>query len=209
MSGADFCDEFVPISETLAEVFPGVFRWECYSSKHRVDLSSHAWLKEDVLSVVDPIGLRDDLREKLLCNAASVRIFLTSENHLRASETWLGFGAKVWARTSAGLSKRWINEIPDDQRDWFGFEIVDLPGGALGESALLDVERRMAFCGDALVNLPGRGLEVLPEKYCANQPALRRSLNDFAKRKIEWILPAHGQPIGPKAGELIAKLIGE
>jgi hypothetical protein len=57
--------------------------------------------------------------------------------------------------------------------------------------------------GDALVNLPGRGLEILPDKYCTNPTQLRRSLRHLPMADL--VLTAHGAPF---TGREVSTLLG-
>jgi len=197
----------VPVADRLDEVISGVFRWEVHSPQHKVGLTSHARLRGDELTVIDPIGLRDDLREQLLERSRSAAVFVTSENHLRAASEWRASGVPIVSRRASGFAEDEANALADSLREWRGFEVIALDGGPAGECVLFDAPAGLAFGGDALVNLPVRGLEVLPEKYCRDQALLRKSLLQVAQREIECLFPAHGDPITPRASELVRELL--
>lgn len=199
----------IPKADSLAEVAPGVFRWEVWSPRHKVELTSHACRRGDALTVFDPIPLRADLRERLTEGTRSVEVFVTSENHLRASDEWRRMEVSVQSRRASGFTADEAVAVDDRERWWNDFEIIPLAGGPVGECVLLDRERGWAFGGDAIVNLPGRQLEVLPAKYCRDQAALMASLRQLVRPDLDWYFPAHGQPIGPDAGRLIRELKGE
>jgi glyoxylase-like metal-dependent hydrolase (beta-lactamase superfamily II) len=197
----------VPTADDYEEVLPGVFRWEVYSPHHQVRLTSHAFLWNGRLTLFDPIALRGDRRLHLLFRAKTSQIFLTSGNHWRATDEWIESDLPVVSLVSAGLDGVKVLLSDDAAMTWEGFVILPLEGGALGECVVLHPETKLAFGGDSLVNLPGRGLEVLPEKYCRDQPALVRALTDACNRPIDQWFPAHGNPIGPDASRILAGLL--
>lgn len=92
-----------------------------------------------------------------------------------------------------------LAELPPE---WKAFP---LPGGAPGEMAFQHVSRSLMVFGDAVVNLPERGLELLPAKYCRDQAELRCSLRTLPP--FERAVFAHGQPLLSAASERIAALL--
>lgn len=61
--------------------------------------------------------------------------------------------------------------------------------------------------GDAVVNLEGRGLELLPAKYCTDPARLQKSLEALSREGFERALFAHGDSIGVRACERIGGLV--
>jgi hypothetical protein len=61
--------------------------------------------------------------------------------------------------------------------------------------------------GDAVVNLDGRGLELLPDKYCTDPAQLRNSLRSLREISFENALFAHGTPLIGSAAARIAGLL--
>ncbi len=193
----------VPIAESVEEIHPDVFRWRAYSPHHRVELTSHALSYAGILNVFDPIGLGERSRRNLQGALGKIRIFLTSENHYRATDCWRrDCDAEVFALQPAGFND--VTNLDAGARNFGGFEWRALDGGPAGEVAYVFAGGRLAFGGDAVVNLPGRGLEVLPDKYCSDRRTLRDALQGLAD--IDFLFPAHGGAVGPQAGRLIAEL---
>lgn len=195
----------LPVANNVEEVCPAVFRWEAYSPEHRVRLTSHAFLCEGRLTVFDPIELGQPALDSILSEAESVQVFLTSENHFRATEFWrTATGAQISSLVASGFDKRLVAGIPEGTEEWQGFELRELPGGPGGESVVVEKDCGFGFGGDAIVNLPDRQLEILPEKYCSD----RRKLVDSIRRlwDLDYLFTAHGEPVGPYAGKLVAEL---
>jgi len=61
--------------------------------------------------------------------------------------------------------------------------------------------------GDAVVNLKGRGLELLPDKYCTDPKRLRESLRVVVAGGWERMLMAHGEPLGSEAARRLGEVL--
>ena len=61
----------------------------------------------------------------------------------------------------------------------------------------------MLVIGDAVTNLDG--LQILPEKYCADLPLLLNSLRALRALQFDIACFAHGLPIIGKAREKLAR----
>jgi hypothetical protein len=202
-------DDPCPAAAALAQPFPGVFRWAAFSPAHRVELTSHAVVLGGRLFVFDPIPLAAPAVAALLAAAPAAAIVLTNENHARTAEAWRRrTGAPVWAAPDAGLELPGVNRLPLAAGFWEGWHLHDLAGGAGGEVALRGAALDLVVAGDALVNLPGRGLEVLPAKYCRDPAALRARLRALAAAPFGRLVMAHGGPVAPDAAARVAALLG-
>ncbi len=200
--------ETLPTADRLEEISPGIFRWAAFSPFHRVELTSHAVLADGGLLVFDPIPLAAESQTRLNAFAGPRALVLTNGNHLRASPDWSGqLGAPVWSPTPelfpADLDVGpWPLVNPPPFPGWIAHP---LPGGAPGETAFLNAAWSLAVFGDAVVNLPGRTLELLPDQYCTDPRQLRRSLKGLPP--FERALFAHGQPLHTGASDRIAALL--
>lgn len=178
-------------TDRIDEPFPGIRTWSAFSPGHRVDLGSTAVLTAEGWWIFDPIPISPTASGTPFERVAG--ILLTNANHERDSARWCDrLGCRRWAAPEAeGLPEgipRWTGSDP-----FPGWILIPLVGGASGETAFLRTDRSLMVVGDALVNLPGRGLEVLPDKYCTDPLRLRRSLRRLPP--VDLILPAHGAPI--------------
>lgn len=199
--------EPLPVATELTEVLPGIFRWAAYSPHHKVELTSHAILADDCLLVFDPIPLATDQRQRLTSVAGQRALVLTNGNHERDAVRWHHeLGAAIWSSPTAFPSPLVIGHCSLGISSPFPrWTALPLPGGAPGETAFLHAGRSLAIFGDAIVNLPDRQLELLPDKYCEDPARLRFSLKGLPR--FERALFAHGQPLLSAASERIAALL--
>lgn len=184
------------------EVLPGVLHWSLYSPAHKVELTSHAVTAGDLTLIFDPI---QPLASLNLPASARRRIVLTNANHERdALECSRQLGAEIWGPPDVEFTLPSVRRWGDATGDWAGWNPIPLPGGADGETAFHCADRSLMVFGDAVVHLPGRSLEILPEKYCRDRSRLAASLRrlpDFNRAVF-----AHGMPLMENAADRIRSL---
>lgn len=196
------------IATTAVEILPGLHRWAAFSPEHKVELTSHSVWDGQSLIVFDPIPLAAEVFDWFPVPHAPDAIVLTNENHERDASRWrerfpLAVRAVPEARLALDGVRRWDTTAPP----FPGWEIIPLPGGAGGESAWYCPAKSLAVFGDAVVNLPERGLELLPAKYCRDAVRLRASLRALRTRPFANAVFAHGQPLLGDAGARLAALL--
>ncbi len=182
-------------------------RWSVYSPAHKVELMSHAVKGADGRYLVfDPIPLNGSAWKRWPLDVLVSAIVLTNANHERAAGVWRpSLGCPVFGPAGVAWEMEGIQTAPAELPG--GWRAVPLPGGALGETAWrLDSSGLVVF-GDAVVNLAGRGLELLPSKYCTDPAELRNSLEALTREGFERALFAHGDPIPERACERIRGLV--
>ncbi|HEY1172018.1 MAG TPA: MBL fold metallo-hydrolase [Verrucomicrobiae bacterium] len=196
------------VATEVQEILPGVFRWECFSPEHKVELTSHAVLVDGQLFIFDPIGLTVSAKQRLLSDHHVAAIVLTNENHERSADEWRKeTNAPVWASAEAKLVLENVNRWEAGTVRWNSWEIVPLPGGAGGEVALCWRERSLVVLGDAVFNLPKYGFDVLPKKYCRDQAMLKTSLLKLIEMPFDTVIFAHGTPLLKVASVKIRELV--
>lgn len=153
--------------------------------------------------VVDPLPLAPAGTEEL---GTPSGIYLTSGNHQRDSFAWkarfnIPIYAPVYSRPEVEADQ-WVlpGEVPA-----LGGRVIDLPGGATGESALLVDD--VLIVGDAIIHL--EGLAILPAKYCNNPRELSGALPRLVELSFSTICFAHGWPITQHAKKALTRLLVE
>lgn len=195
-------------NDAIEEVLPGVYRWEQHSAAHKVQLTSHAIVRAGKIFVFDPIPLASGPMASLAKRGSMAAIILTNENHERAAASWRErFNIPIWAAEEASLPWPDVVRFRRAESEWAGWKLEWLDGAAGGELAFRWERRSLVVCGDAIVNLPGRGLELLPAKYCRDQAELKRSLLKLVAVPFERLLVAHGHPLMEAASQRLAQLV--
>ena len=179
------------------ECLPGVWDRVVFSPEHKVDCHWHVVVETDRWTVVDPFepGASGAPWSQSLKRGASGRIVLTNGNHQRASESWK---RDLQLPVCGGTETIPVVE---------GWEVLPLPGGATGELATRPRGARYWILGDSLVNLPSRGLEILPSKYCLDPAELVRSLKHLLDTQFDSLLFAHGTPVLSVARTRLQKIL--
>lgn len=186
------------------EVLPGVLEASAFSPAHKVDLTMHAVRTRSGWVVVDPTGDPGSWPAE-----APAAVVLTGGNHVRDAARW---GARwrcpVHAPGPALAELPGAVGFPPAGTGWSdGWEAVPLDGGGPGETAFRIPSLDLVVFGDAVVNLAGRGLELLPDKYCADPAALRRALRALLSRPFGRAVLAHGDAVLASASDRIAALL--
>jgi glyoxylase-like metal-dependent hydrolase (beta-lactamase superfamily II) len=199
--------EPLPIATELTEIGPGIFRWSAHSPHHQVELTAHAVATAGGWLIFDPIPLAPEPETRLKQFPGRSALALTNGNHERAAIRWShALAAPIW--TPPGAFAEPLNAAAAGGATLFpfpGWQILPLPGGAPGETAFFHPDQSLMVFGDAVVNLPGRTLEVLPDRYCVAPARLRDSLKTLPR--FERALFAHGQPLLSAASDRIAALL--
>ncbi|PTX95105.1 hypothetical protein DB345_12485 [Spartobacteria bacterium LR76] len=178
--------------------------WKLYVDRVKVDCTSTLLRAADGWTVFDPFDLPVEALSPILGGESVSRIVLTSENH---------------QRDSVMLAKRWgcpilapVEARPELIADqWYaagdvlpgGMRVIPLPGGALGESAILGGD--VLVVGDALIHL--KEFDILPDKYCLDPAQLRRSLAALLAEDFSTLCFAHGLPLEQQPRERLRALL--
>jgi hypothetical protein len=196
------------IAESMQEIVPGLFRWEAFSPEHKVELASHAVVLGGRVFCFDPIGLAEEPFQRLSRLGRPAAIVLTNENHERDCLAWRErWRVPIWAAVDAALTIPDVRRFDVQHVEWEGFYLHPLTGGGCGELAFRLRNQSLVLFGDAVVNLPARGLELLPAKYCRDQTRLRQNLALLLAEPFERMVMAHGNPILGKASQKLVPFL--
>jgi hypothetical protein len=177
-----------------------VLTYSAYSPAVKVDLHSHVVAHHGKTLLFDPIMPDKDLLAEIRGMGEPTCIFLTNGNHERACPELmeiLGVPAAACAYAVPGFSFK-PQIIIDGHRTLQGMEPIPVPGGGPGEYAYYYRPTATMIVGDALNNLPGRGLKVLDERYCMDRELLINSLKRLLDFPADTLLFSHGEPIASK-----------
>ena len=194
-----------PVFE-YSTIRPGIYHWQGYDPEVKCECSSTAVVTSAGLIFIDPIPLAKEALQELVAESfsAPAAVLLTSGNHQRESLVLAKkYGVPIFAPVDAGediiADRRFVPGDPVA-----GMESIFLPGFGPGETAFLF--DGVLILGDALINLGSEGLRQLPEKYCLDKKAARRSISTLKSLKPEILCFAHGTPIIESSAERLALL---
>jgi hypothetical protein len=198
------------MAQTLEWVAEDVWFWEAYEEAVRTNLSSCAVRAASGLVVIDPIDLSTEGWRVLSRLGPFAAVVLTNGNHARsASRFRMQLSVPIFAHPDAlgELEVPVDGVLSGEDRVGGSLEVLALPGGGLGEIALVDPRGRIHL-GDALVHLESTGLSVLPEKYCLDARQLASSLRVLLEMRLELLTFAHGRPLSGSVKDRLSVLLG-
>jgi Metallo-beta-lactamase superfamily len=190
----------------FCRVSPAFVIWYAYDPAVKADLFSTAFAARNELTVVDPIVLLAPHRADLDSLGRVSNIVVTNANHLRDT---LNFSdsASIFAPSELNAELT-HNHALSDGLQVGPFRAIKIDGAADGEFALYHPdEGGTVIVGDALINFEPHGFNLLPQKYCANQKRMIRSLRRLLDFDFNRIFFAHGNPIVTRARERLASLL--
>jgi glyoxylase-like metal-dependent hydrolase (beta-lactamase superfamily II) len=196
-------DEFQTLSDTL-------FQWSVYEPAVKCEVSCTAFRAASGLVVIDPVPLAEPAWQELLALAPLRAVLLTNGNHLRNAGQ-LRERHQVPIVTAAATGRD-ITELKPDvvllENEWiYGITAIPIPGATPGETAYFAREGVMVL-GDAVINVDSdNGLELLPDKYCADPEQNRASLRKLLNFDFHTLTFAHGTPVTTRAKEKWAALL--
>jgi glyoxylase-like metal-dependent hydrolase (beta-lactamase superfamily II) len=184
--------------------------WSVYEPAVKCEIGCAALKAGGGWVVIDPVPLSQASWEELLADAPLRAILLTNGNHARDAAN-LRKRHKVPIVT-APETRRDIDELRPDvtllpNEQLYGIVALAIPGATPGETAFYAKSGVMAL-GDAVINVnTERGLEFLPDKYCANAEQNRESLRKLLNFDFHTLTLAHGAPVVDRAKDKLAALL--
>src|SRR5476651_1297289 len=196
-------DEFQALSDTL-------YHWSVYEPSVKCEIGCTALKLPSGWVVVDPVPLAETAWRELLALASLRAILLTNGNHVRDTVA-LRLQHQVPVVTAPD-TRRDITELRPDvtllpNELLYGITPIAIPGATPGETAFYSKTGVMVL-GDAVINTSAEaGLELLPDKYCANAEQNRASLRKLLNFDFHTLTLAHGAPVTTRAKEKLSALL--
>jgi glyoxylase-like metal-dependent hydrolase (beta-lactamase superfamily II) len=186
------------------QITSDLFVWHGYNPECKTDCTSTAVRTPDGFVLIDPVRLEEQAIERMVSDDKVVAVLLTNGNHLRGSlYEKERLDVPIYAPNGAQRMVPVDGVVNDGDLLWETLRAIELPGGSPGETAYH--APGVLVIGDAVTNLDG--LEVLPEKYCANLPLLLNSLRALRPLQFEIACFAHGLPIVGQARQKLADIL--
>lgn len=196
----------MPVAAEIEQVLPGCYTWQAFSSRAKVELTSHALQSGDELFLVDPIRLTNaGLKQLEELDGRIAGVLLTNGNHERDAAFYRDrYGVPIYgdpaAKTELTVS---IEDLP---RYLGALEIIPLPGAGAGEVGIYALDKKILCLGDIIINLDSFAFAPLPDKYATNPRQMRESILKLAALDVNTICFAHGFPVASQAVNRIRTL---
>ena len=186
------------------QITSDLFVWHGYNPECKTDCTSTAIRTPDGFVLIDPVRLEEQAIERIVSDEKVVAVLLTNGNHLRGSlYEKERLDVPIYAPSGAESMVPVDRVVSDGELLWETLRAIALPGGSPGETAYH--APGVLVIGDAVTNLDG--LQVLPEKYCADLPLLLNSLRAIRPLQFEVACFAHGLPIVGQARQKLADIV--
>ena len=188
----------------LHQITSDLFVWHGYNPECKTDCTSTAIRTPDGFVLIDPVRLEEQAIERMVSDDKVVAVLLTNGNHLRGSlYEKERFDVPICAPNGAQGIIPVDRVVSDGELLWETLRVIPLPGGSPGETAYH--APGVVVIGDAVTNLDG--LQILPEKYCADLPLLINSLRDLRALEFDIACFGHGFPIVGKARQRLTEIV--
>jgi glyoxylase-like metal-dependent hydrolase (beta-lactamase superfamily II) len=199
-----FAEEFQALNDAVCY-------WSAYDPAMKSDLGATGLRTAGGLVVVDPIPLAEAAWNELMAQGPLRAILLTNGNHARQAPA-LREKYQVPVVTAPATRKDLAEIKPDvlllENEFIYGIAAIPVPGATPGETAFYFRPGGALVIGDAVINVdPQKGLELLPDKYCADPAQNRASLRRLLDLDFTSITFAHGLPVTTRAREKWAALL--
>ena len=196
---------------SLKQVSKTLSGWSSFHTQWKIDFDSYALKTPEGVVFIDPMKPAPEVVEKLEACGAPLAIFLTNANHDRDAG-WFRkrYQIQIYAheKAQADCDTKIDVLVVDNEKLPGGVKAVPLQGTSAGGVAFYTKQSGgIVFIGDALLNLPGKGLALLPEQYLEDKKLVLQSLRQLLDLNFKIATFAHGGPLTKDAKPLIEKFL--
>ena len=195
----------------LNEITRNLYGWSSFHPQWKTDFDSYAVKTPDGVVFIDPMKPEPDVIQKLEELGEPIGIFLTNAHHDRDAD-WFRkqYDIQVYAHEKAksDCDTKIDVLVLDGERLPGGLKAIHLPGSTASEIALhTNISGGIILIGDALLNLPDKGLVLLPDQYIEDRKQAIQSLRKLAELDFKVVTFAHGDPLTDNAKKQIVRFL--
>jgi glyoxylase-like metal-dependent hydrolase (beta-lactamase superfamily II) len=198
-------------AEEFQDLGDGIYYWSVYEPNVKCEIGCAALKLGNGLVVIDPVPLAEAAWKELLAVAPLRAILITNGNHVRdavALRQKHHVPVVVAPETRRDITELRADVILLPNEILYGISAIAIPGATPGETAFYAAGSVLVL-GDAIINTdPEKGLEFLPDKYCADAGQNRTSLRQLLDIDFHTLILAHGAPVTTNAKEKLRGLLG-
>jgi glyoxylase-like metal-dependent hydrolase (beta-lactamase superfamily II) len=183
----------------LKEITSHLYAWSSFHAQWKTDFDSYAVKTSDGIVFIDPMKPAPAVTKKLEALGEPIAIFLTNAHHDRDAD-WFRkqYEIQIYAHEKAksDCDTKIDVLVLDGERLPGGLRVIHLPGSDASEMALYTkISGGIVMIGDALLNLPAKGLALLPDQYMEDKKQAIQSLRKLVELDFKIVTFAHGDPI--------------
>jgi glyoxylase-like metal-dependent hydrolase (beta-lactamase superfamily II) len=196
---------------SLKEITRNLYGWSSFHTQWKTDFDSYAVKTPAGVVFVDPMKPAPAIIEKLEELGEPIGVFLTNAHHDRDAD-WFRkqYDIQIYAHEKAksDCDTKIDVLVLDGEKLPGGLRAIHLPGSVASEIALYTkISGGIILIGDALLNLPDKGLALLPDQYIEDRKQALQSLRKLAELDFKVVTFAHGDPLTDNAKKQIVRFL--
>jgi glyoxylase-like metal-dependent hydrolase (beta-lactamase superfamily II) len=196
---------------TLNSVTSALFGWASFQTQWKVDFNSYALKTTGGVVFIDPTMPAPAVVKKLETLGDPLAIVLTSAHHDRDADAFRKrYEIQIYAHEKAQSDCDTKIDVlaVDGEKLPGGLKTLFLPGVTNTEMALFVKDTGgILLLGDALLNTPGKGLQLLPDQFIEDKKLARQSLQRLLDLNFKVATFAHGDPLLKDAKKTISDFL--
>lgn len=196
---------------SLNQLSSSLFGWASFQTQWKVDFNSYALKTPHGVVFIDPTMPAPAVVKKLETLGSPLAIILTNAHHDRDADAFRKqYDIQIYAHEKAQsdcdtkIDMLAVNgeTLPG------GLKTIFLPGVTTSEMALFRKDSTgILLLGDALLNPPGKGLQLLPDQFIEDKKQARQSLQKLLEFNFKIATFAHGDPILKDAKKVLSDFL--
>jgi glyoxylase-like metal-dependent hydrolase (beta-lactamase superfamily II) len=195
----------------LTSLTPALHGWAAFHTEWKVAFNSYAIRSAAGVVLVDPTKPEPTVLSALESLGEPVAIILTNAHHCRDAE-WFRkkYSVQIYAHEKAAPDCDAKPDVPvmDGEKLPGGLKAIFLPGVSTSEMALYAKDGAGAMLiGDAILNTPGKGLELLPDQFIEDKKLARQSLQKLLAYDFAALTFGHGDPLPVGGKQALANFL--
>lgn len=183
--------------------------WAAFQTEWKVFFNSYAYQSPDGVVLIDPTQPAPAALKQLEALGELFAIILTNAHHCRDAD-WFRkhYEVQIYAHANAAVDCDTKIDVPvvDGEKLPGGFTAIFLPGVSSSELAVFAPGGVMSI-GDAILNTPGKGLELLSDQFIANKKLARQSLQKLLEFDFHVLTFGHGEPLAANGKKALANFL--
>jgi glyoxylase-like metal-dependent hydrolase (beta-lactamase superfamily II) len=195
----------------LQKLSSSLFGWASFHTQWKVNFNSYAVKTAGGVVFIDPTMPAPDVVKQLETLGAPLAIILTNAHHERDADAFRKqYDIQIYAHEKAqsDCDTKIDVLVVNGEKLPGNLKTVFLPGVTTSEMALVSKDSGgVLLLGDALLNPPDKGLQLLPDQFIEDKKQARRSLQKLLEFNFKIATFAHGDPILKDAKKLLGEFL--